>query len=70
MDARRDSAAIASLNAALSLGDGQVAVFEALTEPLELPGVLTPDAVLWWSRPASSWSERRYVPVVIERVDR
>lgn len=70
VDARRDSAAIASLNAALSLGDGQVAVFEALTEPLELPGVLTPDAVLWWSRPASSWSERRYVPVVIERVDR
>ncbi|MFG0241179.1 MAG: hypothetical protein ACF8R9_00190 [Phycisphaerales bacterium JB054] len=70
VDARRDTAAIASLNAALSLGDGQVAVFEALAEPLELPGVLTPDAVLWWSRPASSWSERRYVPVVIERVDR
>ena len=70
VDARRDPAAIASLNAALSLGDGQVAVFEALVEPLDLPGVLTPDAVLWWSRPASSWFERRYVPVVIERVDR
>lgn len=70
VDARRDSSAIASLNAALSLGDGQVAVFEALPEPLELPAVLTPDAVLWWARPASSWSERRYLPVVIERVER
>ncbi len=70
VDARRDTAAMASLNAALSLGDGQVAVFEELTEPLELPRVLTPEAVLWWSRPASSWVERRYVPVVIERVER
>ncbi len=70
VDARRDTAAMASLNAALSLGDGQVAVFEELAEPLELPSVLTPEAVLWWSRPASSWAERRYVPVVIERVER
>lgn len=69
-DARCDRSAMASLLAALSLGDGQVAVFEELAEPLELPGVYTPDAVLWWSRPVQDWAERRHVPVVLERVER
>lgn len=69
-DARFDRAAMASLLSALSLGDDQAAVFEELPEALHLPGVHTPEAVLWWSRPPSEWSERRHVPVVIERVER
>lgn len=69
-DARMDKAALLSLQAALSLGDGRVAQFEELPEPLALPQVLTPDAVLWWSRPPGEWSSRAFVPVVIERVDR
>ncbi|MBK7403274.1 MAG: hypothetical protein IPJ41_01240 [Phycisphaerales bacterium] len=69
-DARLDKAALLSLQAALSLGDGRVAQFEELPEPLELPHVLTPDAVLWWSRPPSEWTSRAFVPVVVERIDR
>lgn len=69
-DTRADRAALASLSAALSLGDGQRAVFEELPEPLGLPSVLTPDAVLWWGRPANEWVKRGFVPVVIERVER
>jgi hypothetical protein len=69
-DARLDRAAMASLRSALSLGNGQHAVFEELAQPLELPRVLTPDSVLWWGRPASEWSERGYVPIVVERVER
>jgi hypothetical protein len=68
-DARLDRAALASLLAALSLGDGRVAVFEELAEPLELPRVLTPDAVLWWGRAPSEWSRRAYLPIAIERVE-
>lgn len=69
-DARLDRAAMASLRSALSLGNGQVAVFEELAEPLELPRVLTPDAVLWWGRPAGEWVKRGYLPIVVERVER
>jgi hypothetical protein len=69
-DTRLDASALASLRHALSLGDGKVAEFEELAEPLDLPRVLTPDAVLWWSREPSEWSRRAYVPVVIERVER
>ncbi|MCC7389047.1 MAG: hypothetical protein IT431_09800 [Phycisphaerales bacterium] len=69
-DTRADRAALLALRAALSLGDGQVAVFEELPEPLELPRVFTPDAVLWWGRPAGEWADRGFVPVVIERVER
>ena len=69
-DARADTAAMASLRAALSVGDGQTAVFEELAEPLELPRVLTPESVLWWGRPADEWVSRAFVPVVIERVER
>jgi len=69
-DARTDRAALASLLAALSLGDGKAATFEELPEPLELPRVLTPDAVLWWGRSPGEWSRRAYVPVVVERVER
>ncbi len=67
-DTRLDRAAMASLRSALSLGDGQVAVFEELALPMDLPRVLTPDAVLWWGRPASEWSERVFVPIVVERI--
>ncbi|HZW11042.1 MAG TPA: hypothetical protein VFF69_14160 [Phycisphaerales bacterium] len=69
-DARLDASALASLRHALALGDGKTAEFEELPEPLDLPGVLTPDAVLWWARDPSEWSRRGYVPVVIERVER
>lgn len=67
-DTRLDRAAMASLRSALSLGDGQVAVFEEFALPMDLPRVLTPDAVLWWGRPASEWSERVFVPIVVERI--
>lgn len=69
-DARADGAALAALLAALSLGDGKVAVFEELAEPVELAPVLTAESVLWWSRPPSDWAHRAYVPVVVERVER
>lgn len=68
-DTRLDRAAMASLRSALSLGNGQVAVFEELASPIELPRVLTPDAVLWWGRPVREWSARVYVPIVVERMD-
>jgi len=69
-DARADRAAMASLRAALSVGDGQAAVFEELAVPLEMPRVVTTESVLWWGRPASEWVGRSYVPIVVERVER
>lgn len=69
-DTRTQPAALAALRAAMSLGDGQHAVFEELETPLETGRVLTADAVLWWARAPEDWSRRAFVPVVIERVDR
>ncbi len=69
-DTRHDTAALASLLAALSLGDGQRAVFEELAKPVQIPPVYTQESVLWWSRSPSQWVRRANVPVVVERIER
>ena len=69
-DTRHDAAALASLLAALSLGDGQRAVFEELAKPVKIPPVYTQESVLWWSRSPSQWVRRANVPVVVERIER
>jgi hypothetical protein len=41
-------------------------VFEELEKPLVLPRVEEPDAMMWWTLPPSSWTQRVTVPVVVQ----
>jgi len=39
--------------------------FEELAAPVQLPRAQDPDALLWWTLPPSSWTQRVTVPVVV-----
>ncbi len=68
-DTRHDAAALASLRASLSLGDGQRADFQVLDTPLPIEPVITEQTILWWSKPPSQWHRRVHVPIVVEAVN-
>ncbi|MCA9298554.1 MAG: hypothetical protein KDA28_05780, partial [Phycisphaerales bacterium] len=61
-----ESPALGALLSLLTM-PGQEAVFEALDEPADLMGDLTPRSVIWWSR-SSHWRQRVHVPILVEAV--
>jgi hypothetical protein len=56
---------LAAIKATLSDRLRATIEFEELETPVALPRMVDPDALLWWTLPPSSWTQRVTVPVVV-----
>ena len=52
-----------------TLPEGTTITLRTLPQPIAAPIALDPDSVLWWTSPASKWSKRTRVPVVVEGLE-
>ncbi len=52
-----------------TLPEGATITLRTLPRPIAVPIALDPDSVLWWTSPASKWSKRTRVPVVVEGLE-
>ena len=52
-----------------TLPEGATITLRTLPQPIAAPIALDPDSVLWWTSPASKWSKRTRVPVVVEGLE-
>ncbi len=57
---------LASLKSALADNLRAEVVFEELPEPLALPRTEDDNALLWWTLPPTSWTQRVTAPVIIQ----
>lgn len=52
-----------------TLPEGATVTLHTLPQPIATPVAMDPDSVLWWTSPASKWSKRLRVPVVVEGLE-